>query len=410
MLVLEQEIGGVQVGMDQSESVFPLSEGGKPYAKDLLGAREEVCPFGVQRRSAMPRAPDGAFSEDCLLVPVRPHEAAGRSPLQGVAMHMGRDFSQDREQFCLLLGFWGLSGTEREEDAPPTLWDFRTTDSMDILSVSLRGLRNGYTSLFSQRFEPLQFRADCMLGVVVGSMDSQHVRVGGVGGNDECRVFGDMHQPDFPTGVFRQQSKSPMCQSDEVFCILGHDAVRRPVRSAEAGSRDRARIETLCTQMRESCVCVEPSLLEEGFAGKLCKERRVETYSSRFAWWSTAFVFCGEGKCMVRVSRAVSLATLRSGRRVPNDAHSGCMMHEACASCGGTSFTRFPSRSCSGQRRRRIRQERESVPARMHDAYADCMEKGIFCKVFDGFGSRVWSLLQPCAQAGASRTTPTRVA
>ena len=148
-----------------------------------------------------------------------------------------------------------------------------------------------------------------------------------------------------------------MCQSDEVFCILGHDAVRRPARYAEAGSRDRARTETLCTQMRESCVCMEPSLLEEGFAGRLCKERRVETYSSRFAWWSMAFVFCGEGKRMVRVSRAVSLATLRSGQRVPNDAHSGCMMHEACASCGGTSFTRFPSRSCSGQLRcrRRIR-------------------------------------------------------
>ena len=52
-----------------------------------------------------------------------------------------------------------------------------------------------------------------------------------------------------------------------------------------------------------------------------------------------------QGVRRIWVSRAVSLATLRSGRRVPNDAHSGCMMYEACASCGGTSFTDFPSRS-----------------------------------------------------------------
>src|SRR6187549_3262386 len=94
---IDEEIGEPHVAMDEPESVLALAESRQPLADQLDGPPDEVDPLGRHAHAVAPPPPMRPLADAGREVPAVALEAGRSAPAHGMAMHAGRDLSEDLE-------------------------------------------------------------------------------------------------------------------------------------------------------------------------------------------------------------------------------------------------------------------------------------------------------------------------
>ena len=172
--------------MNEAETFIALAIGGKPFADHTHGSGEKFLLCAINPHTVAPAAPVGfCLAQTGFKIPRKAREKTGPLPRARMAMHAGRNFTQNFKGFGEILPNARLGPGFPIRQHSIAAGNFLN----DFAVAALHRLRRHHNRLASQIHEPGKFGSDGSLAVIAFTMQPQ-------------RPFATIPRLNFVGGVF----------------------------------------------------------------------------------------------------------------------------------------------------------------------------------------------------------------